>query len=70
MTPKESMKKAIKIAGGGVVVAKAIGITPQAIYQWELCPPQWVLGLEGLSKNRVTRHDLRPDIFGPSQEAA
>jgi DNA-binding transcriptional regulator YdaS (Cro superfamily) len=48
-------------------------ISSQAVSQWERVPAARCLVIEAATKSRVTRHDLRPDIYGPPpprQEAA
>lgn len=57
--------KAIKMAGGPAALAKAIGgLTSQAVSQWKKVPPERVLDVEGVTG--VSRHELRPDVFGPA----
>lgn len=61
--------KAISEAGGGAALAAKLGITRQAVYQWDRVPPQHVLDVERVTG--VSRHQLRPDLFGaPQPEAA
>lgn len=49
-------------------MAKAIGdLTSQAISQWKKVPVERVLVIERLSG--ISRHELRPDIYGPPQDA-
>lgn len=61
-TPLEAVKRSL---GGNAGVARAIGgITSQAVSQWRQVPPERVLAVEGLTG--ISRHDLRPDIFGAS----
>ena len=43
-------------------LAKALGISHQRVYQWTRCPPELVLQVEELTG--LSRHVLRPDIFG------
>jgi len=57
-------KAAISAAGGASVVAKACELTRQAVCKWESIPPKHVLTVERLSG--VSRHELRPDIYGRS----
>ena len=65
MTPQDALSKAIKNAGGIKAVAEHFGIEIPAVYQWmnRKTPPTRVLALEELTG--VSRHDLRPDVFGP-----
>lgn len=50
-------------------MAREFGRTYEAVRQWETrrMPAEFVLRLEALSG--VPREELRPDIFGPAQEA-
>lgn len=51
-------------AGGPAALAKAIGgVSPQAVSQWKKVPAERVLDVERLTG--ISRHDLRPDVFGP-----
>lgn len=62
--------KAIQKAGGVAAFAKALGVSSQNISQWRRCPPGRCLEVEALTG--VSRHDLRPDIYGekPSRKKA
>ena len=59
--------KAIEQAGGGAMLARELGVTRQAVYQWKLVPPQHVLDVERITG--VSRHQLRPDLFGTPELA-
>jgi DNA-binding transcriptional regulator YdaS (Cro superfamily) len=61
-----ALKRAIDVAGGQAELARLIGITAQAISQWDEVPPLRVLAVERISG--VSRHDLRPDLY-PLEEA-
>lgn len=65
MTPQEALNNAISKAGSHTALADHFGIAPAAITQWKKAgvPANRVLGLEELTG--VSRHDLRPDVFGP-----
>lgn len=66
---EQALKTAIELAGGATKLARALGgITPQAISQWEVCPVGRVIRVEELTG--VSRHDLRPDVFGKARESA
>lgn len=52
--------------GGQVILANRCGVTPQAVNQWVRkgrAPPERVIDIEAATG--VSRHALRPDIFGP-----
>jgi DNA-binding transcriptional regulator YdaS (Cro superfamily) len=55
---------ALKVAGGVTVVAEELGLSKQAVSQWDQCPAEHVLKLEELTRGVVTRYRLRPDVFG------
>lgn len=65
-TKSEALKRAVKLSGGQAEFARLIGITAQAVSQWEEVPPLRVLEVERVSG--VSRHDLRPDLY-PLEEA-
>ena len=64
MNPSKTL---IKIFGSQSELARKLEISPQAVQLWiknERIPAHRCLELERLSQNRVTRYELRPDIFG------
>ena len=63
---KVTIREAAEKVGGVVALAHALGLTKGAVSQWERVPPEHVLKLEGLTG--VSRHVLRPDIFGPAPQ--
>ncbi|MCY1295748.1 putative antitoxin of bacterial toxin-antitoxin system, YdaS/YdaT [compost metagenome] len=59
-------QRAAKAAGGQSALAKALGCTPQAVQR--MCatghvPAERVLQIEAAVGTRVTRHELRPDLY-------
>ncbi|WP_081623477.1 Cro/CI family transcriptional regulator [Hoeflea sp. 108] len=65
----DAIETAVEVAGGPAALARSIGgLTPQAVSQWRKCPPERVLDVERITG--VSRHLLRPDIFGPASETA
>lgn len=56
-----------KVPGGQAALARQLGVSPQAVNQWVAgtrpVPPKHALKIEGLTG--VSRHLLRPDVFGP-----
>lgn len=64
---RESLKRAIEITGGQAKFARAVGVSAQAVSQWDEVPPLRVLTVERVSG--VSRHDLRPDLYPLETEA-
>ena len=58
---------AIEAAGGPSVLATKLGLKgPNVVSNWRArgkVPPEHILALERLSG--ISRHALRPDVFGP-----
>ncbi|WP_119939115.1 Cro/CI family transcriptional regulator [Neorhizobium sp. NCHU2750] len=54
--------------GRRVFLANELGVEPSAISQWRVIPPGRVLSVERVTK--ISRHHLRPDLYGPVTEAA
>ena len=68
MTGKtKALREAVENVGGQAEFARLIGITAQAVSQWDEVPPLRVLAVERVSG--VSRHKLRPDLY-PLEEAA
>jgi hypothetical protein len=44
-------------------IARACGISAQAVHQWKLVPPQWVMVVSDMIK--IAPDVIRPDIFKP-----
>lgn len=62
---------AINKVGGQVALATACNVTPQAVNQWAQKgkpPAGRVLAIEAATG--ISRHELRPDIFGPMAETS
>lgn len=56
--------RAIDAVGTAGELAEKIGVSPQALSQWRRIPVGRVLDIERITG--ISRHDLRPDIFGPA----
>lgn len=63
-----ALEKAIKDAGGVAALGRALGLSSQAISQWDRCPVERVLAVETASS--VSRYELRPDIYGDAPSGA
>ena len=69
---KSAIEKACEAVGGQAELAKAVGVTPQAVNQWVSKgkpPPERVLGIESATGGAITRQELRPDLY-PQEPAA
>ncbi|MDX2224926.1 MAG: pyruvate, phosphate dikinase [Rhodospirillaceae bacterium] len=58
-----ALERAITEAGGVAALARAINVTPQAVSQWDRVPAERVLAVETATAGKVSRHDLRPDLY-------
>ena len=68
MTEAEALELAKSKLGGNGGIATALGnLTSQAVSQWNRVPPARVLDIEALTG--ISRHELRPDIFGAATKA-
>jgi DNA-binding transcriptional regulator YdaS (Cro superfamily) len=47
-------------------IAGELGLTRQAVQWWERVPPKHVLMVARIT--RISRHVLRPDIYGPPRK--
>ena len=70
-----ALERAIERAGGPAALARFISqhyepITAQAVCDWRRCPPLRVLQVERAARGVVTRHELRPDLYPPQEQAA
>lgn len=63
----EALERAVANVGGQAKFARLIGVTAQAISQWDEVPPLRVLVVERVSG--VSRHELRPDLYPLESEA-
>jgi len=50
-------------------LARALGIRAPSIYDWKVVPAERVLAVERATGRRVTRYELRPDIYPPEEAA-
>lgn len=63
-----ALAQALTAVGGPSALATKLFITSQAISQWRRVPAARVLDVEAATG--VSRHALRPDIFGPTPDPA
>lgn len=71
MADRDEMHMALEAAKdrakGASSLARSLCITPQAVNQWFVVPPERVLDVERLTG--ISRHLLRPDVFGMPQSS-
>lgn len=57
----QALQRAINAVGGLDGIARPLGITPQAVSQWDEVPPMRVLAVERITG--IPREELRPDLY-------
>lgn len=62
----EIVEQAAEKAGGIVALARKLGIRHASMYSWKKVPAERVLMIEKITG--VSRHEIRPDIFGPARK--
>lgn len=71
---KTHLERAIRIAGGQSQLARRIGgkVRQGHVWKWlnrcDKVPVEAAIKIEEAVAGEVTRHDLRPDVFGPSPD--
>jgi DNA-binding transcriptional regulator YdaS (Cro superfamily) len=55
-------RKAVKDAGGYRALARLLKVSPQAIFLWQMVPPERCQAVAIITGMSV--YELRPDIFG------
>ncbi len=65
--PLFALNNAIRLVGSQTAMANIIGVAPMAVYQWRTkgLPAERVLAVEAATRGRVSRYELRPDIYPP-----
>lgn len=58
-----AVARAARIVGSPTKLAKILGISRPALYQWNQVPADRVLAIVVATSNRVGRGALRPDLF-------
>jgi len=68
-TFREHIARAVALKGSQVKLARAVGCSQQYIswllHEAEQISAEMAMKFEAATDNAVSRHDLRPDIFGP-----
>lgn len=64
----EFLSKAVSLAGGNAALARVLGISREAVSQWDRCPAERVVAVSDATAGKVLPEELRPDIFRPIAE--
>lgn len=66
---KRTVRLAVARLGSQTELGRRLGISRQAIDQWDTIPARHCLTLEEITG--VSRHEMRPDIYGcrPAQQS-
>lgn len=67
MTPKDALYEIYDMVGSKTAVSRHCNVALPALTYWEekRIPAERAVQLEELGGGKITRHDLRPDLFGP-----
>jgi DNA-binding transcriptional regulator YdaS (Cro superfamily) len=57
-------QKVIDEIGSATKLAEIAGVSLPAVSQWDEIPIKHVLKIEKAVKSKITRYDMRPDIYG------
>ncbi len=70
----KALEKAVDLAGGQTALANLLGVTQGRIWNWlnrdQKVSPEMVIAIETATGGKVSRHDLRPDIYPIETPAA
>jgi len=64
--PSAALEAAIHVMGGVARLARALDVTPGAVSKWARLgriPAERVLDIERATMRRVSRFELRPDLY-------
>lgn len=63
----EALSRAVEMMGGTCALARLMDIVPSSVSHWvrgrHLMTPQRAIQIEEITKGKVKREELRPDIF-------
>lgn len=61
-TPEQACDRARRLVGLSKL-ARLLNVTPSAVHQWKRVPAERVIDVERATESKVTRYDLRPDLY-------
>jgi DNA-binding transcriptional regulator YdaS (Cro superfamily) len=75
MSAMNAIERAIDIAGGQSALARALGGSVKQAHVWYWkengeVPPEHCIAIEIATEGKVSRYELRPDVFGPEPASA
>lgn len=66
----DALAAAVDLVGGQAKLARILGVTQPNVWHWlrksERVPGEYVLKIEQATGGRISRHDLRPDLYPKS----
>jgi DNA-binding transcriptional regulator YdaS (Cro superfamily) len=69
--PIQSLNRAIEIVGSQTAFGRLLSVSQMSVSRWSrgvvAFPPEHVLTVE--RETGISRHDLRPDVYGPASAA-
>jgi DNA-binding transcriptional regulator YdaS (Cro superfamily) len=70
MDAQTPLEKAINHCGSQAELGRRIGRSQQNVAYWlrAKVPAEVVPAIEDATEGKVSRHELRPDVFGPAPE--
>jgi len=70
ISPEKALHLAIREAGSQSELARRLNVRQQSVHEWTRTgrvPAARVLDVERAVEGKVTRHQLRPDIYPPEE---
>lgn len=68
------LERAVAIAGGQVALARKLGLKQAHVWWWlnraKKLPAEQAIAIEKATDGKVSRHELRPDIYPIEERAA
>lgn len=66
ITDETPLQRAVRLVGGQVALAKAVGVKQQHVWNWlnrdKKLPLEWAIAIERATNGQVTAKELRPDV--------
>lgn len=67
----KAFERAVAAVGGQTKMARELGVKQGQVWAWlnrnrRPFPAEFCMAVETATAGKVTRYDLRPDIFGPA----